>query len=52
MGIVEVTGLLFIALKLLGVISWGWFWVTMPLWGGLAITILVVIPIMLKIGRM
>jgi membrane protein YdbS with pleckstrin-like domain len=28
--------LLFIGLKLTGVIDWSWWWVTAPLWGGLA----------------
>lgn len=28
---------LFVALKLTGVIAWSWWWVTAPLWGGLAI---------------
>ena len=29
--------LLFLALKLTGYITWSWWYVTMPLWGGLAI---------------
>lgn len=35
-GFLGLLGLLFIALKLLGVINWPWLWVTAPLWGGLA----------------
>ncbi len=31
--------ILFIALKLTGVISWSWWWVLCPLWGPLAILI-------------
>lgn len=37
---VSLAGLLFIVflvLKLTGVITWSWWWVTAPLWGGLAI---------------
>lgn len=30
-------GLIFITLKLTGHITWSWFWVTCPLWFGLAI---------------
>jgi len=30
-------GLLFIGLKLGGVIDWSWWYVTMPLWSGLAL---------------
>lgn len=26
--------LLFVGLKLTGVIAWSWWWVTFPLWGG------------------
>jgi hypothetical protein len=37
-------GLLFVAflvLKLCGVIHWSWWWVTAPLWGGLAIVLVI-----------
>ena len=30
-------GILFIILKLCGVITWSWWLVTLPLWGGLAL---------------
>ena len=33
--------ILFIALKLLGVISWSWFWVLSPVWISLALFLLV-----------
>lgn len=39
-GIVGLLGVLFVALKLLGVIDWSWLWVTAPFWGGLAIVAL------------
>lgn len=29
--------LIFLILKLIGVISWSWWWVTAPLWGGFAL---------------
>lgn len=29
--------LVFLVLKLTGVISWSWWWVTCPLWAGLAL---------------
>lgn len=32
-------GLLFIALKLTGVIAWPWIWVTSPFWGPAAFTV-------------
>jgi hypothetical protein len=31
--------LLFIGLKLAGAIAWSWWWVTLPLWGGLALVV-------------
>ena len=35
-------GLLFIGLKLGNVITWSWWWVTLPLWGGIALIISIV----------
>lgn len=29
--------LVFLVLKLTGVVVWSWWWVTAPLWGGVAI---------------
>jgi len=36
-GFLSALGLLFIGLKLAGVIHWSWWYVTLPLWGGLAL---------------
>jgi len=50
---ISFTGLLFIVflvLKLTGVISWSWWWVTAPLWGGLAIVVGVLLIILLVLG--
>lgn len=33
-GLLGVLGVVFIVLKLLGVITWSWLWVTAPLWIG------------------
>jgi len=30
-------GIVFITLKLMGYIDWSWWYVTLPLWGGVAI---------------
>lgn len=35
-GCVTVLGMLFVVLKLTGVIHWSWCWVTLPFWGGFA----------------
>jgi hypothetical protein len=39
-GLFMLLGVLFIALKLTGVIDWSWWWVTMPLWFGVAVVLL------------
>lgn len=35
--------LLFLTLKLTNVIDWSWWWVTAPLWGGIAIALAAVL---------
>ena len=35
--------LLFLGLKLGGVINWSWWWITAPLWGPIAATIALII---------
>jgi hypothetical protein len=35
--------LIFMTLKLTGYITWSWWWVTAPLWGGFALLILIII---------
>jgi len=42
-GVLGLLGVLFVALKLLGVITWSWWWVLLPFWGGLAIVLAVLI---------
>lgn len=42
--------LIFMTLKLTGYITWSWWWVTAPLWGGFALILLIIaILIILKI---
>ena len=36
-GFFGLLGIVFICLKLIGIIDWSWWWVTMPLWFGVAI---------------
>ena len=36
-GFLSLLGIVFITLKLCNVITWSWWWVTAPLWGGLAL---------------
>lgn len=35
-GVLGLLGVLFVGLKLGGVIDWSWWWVTAPFWGGFA----------------
>lgn len=48
MGVLGLLGVVFVTLKLTGVIAWSWLWVTLPFWGGLAI--LAVIGIFAVLG--
>lgn len=41
-GFFGALGILFIGLKLAGVIDWSWVWVTAPLWGGFALALVVI----------
>lgn len=43
LGFCSALALLFIALKLCGVISWSWIWVLAPLWIGVALALLIAI---------
>lgn len=50
-GLPMILFLVFLVLKLTGVIAWSWWWVTCPLWIGLAIGgILLVVGLMLGGG--
>ena len=40
-GLLGLLGIVFIVLKLTGVINWSWWLVTLPLWGGLALVLLI-----------
>lgn len=51
-GVVGLLGVVFVTLKLCGVIDWSWWWVTAPFWGGLAIAIVVLIVVFASAGVM
>lgn len=36
-GVIGLLGVVFVALKLTGIINWSWWWVTLPFWGGFAV---------------
>ena len=37
--IIGMLGVAFVVLKLVGVIDWSWWWVTLPFWGGIALVL-------------
>lgn len=49
LGFASVLTLVFIVLKLMGVISWSWVWVLAPLWIDLIITLVIVFLVSLFI---
>lgn len=46
-GIFGILGIVFIVLKLCGVISWSWLWVVSPFWIPLAIVIVIAVPVII-----
>jgi len=42
-GVFGLLGVVFVTLKLTGVISWSWWWVTAPFWGGFAVFVAVIL---------
>jgi hypothetical protein len=43
LGFGPVLFMIFLTLKLCGVIDWSWWWVTSPLWIGLSVALLIVL---------
>lgn len=40
-GVFGLLGVVFVTLKLLGYISWSWWWVTAPFWGVTALVLVI-----------
>ena len=49
-GLINTLGIVFIILKLCGVIDWSWWWVTAPLWIPFAILV-ILITVIFIIGK-
>jgi hypothetical protein len=49
MGFASVLTLIFVVLKLVGVISWSWWWVLSPIWIGAIIAIVVILLLLLVV---
>lgn len=43
MGVLGLLGVSFVVLKLIGYIDWSWWWVTLPFWGGIALSLLLLL---------
>ena len=46
-GVLTILFLIFLVLKLTDVIDWSWWYVTMPLWGGLLLLCIVLLSVVL-----
>lgn len=46
-GLAGATFLVFLTLKLTGIINWSWWWVTAPLWGVTALVVLIVLGVVI-----
>lgn len=42
-GVFDVVGIIFIVLKLGGIIEWSWIWVLSPFWIGLCLAVLLIV---------
>ena len=42
-GFFGLLGIVFIVLKLCGIINWPWIWVLAPIWGGAIISIILIV---------
>ena len=54
-GGIGFTGLLtvvFVVLKLVGIISWSWWWVLSPIWISLALFIVIGIPLIILVIKL
>lgn len=40
-GFMSILFIVFLVLKLCKVITWSWWWVTVPLWGGLVLVLII-----------
>jgi hypothetical protein len=42
-GFMGLLAIVFITLKLIGIITWSWWWVTAPIWGPILLAIVLII---------
>lgn len=46
-GVLGMLGIVFVVLKLCKVITWSWWWVTVPFWGGFVLLIAIALLFLL-----
>lgn len=46
-GVLSLLGVAFVILKLCNVITWSWWWVTLPFWGGLVLVLLILFVVLI-----
>ncbi len=46
-GFFGLLGLVFIVLKLTGVINWAWVWVLAPIWGSIALALILILVLVI-----
>ncbi len=49
-GLAGMVFIVFLVLKLLGKITWSWWWVTAPLWGSAAVALAIIVVCVLIAG--
>lgn len=45
LGLGTILAIVFTVLKLCGVINWSWWWVLLPVWGPLALILLIIVVV-------
>jgi hypothetical protein len=51
LGLASVLTIVFVVLKLVGVIDWSWWWVLAPLWIDLILTVLVIVGVAIYLAH-
>lgn len=49
-GVLGLLGVAFVVLKLVGVINWSWWWVTLPFYGPIILLIVILIILLIIAG--
>lgn len=49
-GVLGLLGVAFVVLKLTGYITWSWWYVTLPFWGGFVLAISILLVLFAAIG--